>query len=138
MARQDIENLESGLVVRQKINNMFIELYALIGSGAGSSSNTSNNVVTFWNEPAGNVINIYRNNNIGIEIGDIVKIYSGIDESDLIFSSTITEIQDFGSWEERIEVDISSISIEYNTQYRLKVYRGNVCFGISEIYLINS
>jgi len=108
MARQEIENLESGLVVRQKINNMLTELYALIGSGAGSSS-TSNNVVTFWNERAGNSINIYRNNNIGIEIGDVVKLYSGIDESNLILSTTVTEIQDFGQWEERVEIDISEI-----------------------------
>lgn len=37
MGRQDINNLESGLVVRQKINQMLIELYALIGTTNGGS-----------------------------------------------------------------------------------------------------
>lgn len=128
MARQDIENLESGLVVRQKINQMFIELYALIGSGGGGTA-VSNNVVTFYTYICGNILNIYISGNIGIEIGDTIKIYSGIDEANLLMTTTVTEI-DY----DRVEIDISSLNIEYYQQCRLKVYRANVLFGISEIY----
>jgi hypothetical protein len=129
---EKLKELSGNGIFIPKINRMLKELFENTGTA------TAETVITFQTIIDNNAIQIFRNNNLGLQIGDTVKLFQGLGENNLIFQSEITEILDQYSWEDRAEINIADYPLMFDTQYRLKAYRNGVLYGISEIYLINS